>query len=190
MGKEKKEYAPTLKDIEAFESVTTMYSSNTSYGKVVYNLKNPDNKVPITKKEMESVLYRLDADYLGFLKNSDEKNVAAKKVYTYLLKRYTLNIMQKNEDIEDYSLKNIICSIGEVDRETRDASINEWPQEKKDAILLKIEEKITKLDETQDNNNYYGIIIFLLILATFLIASALLTGSPFTAFSILGSWLK
>ncbi len=41
-----------------------------------------------------------------------------------------------------------------------------------------------------DNNHRTLVFIFFLLLAALLISSAILTGSPFTAFSILGSWLK
>jgi len=66
-------------------------------------------------------------------------------------------------------------------------------------LLEANEKQLTKkifdeLAEWLDSNPQMGpmnvIIVFVLFLAVFLIASALLTGSPFTAFSILGSWLK
>ncbi len=44
--------------------------------------------------------------------------------------------------------------------------------------------------ESQKNARNMALLFFLVLIASLLLSSAILTGSPFTAFSILGSWLK
>ncbi len=65
-----------------------------------------------------------------------------------------------------------------------------------DSIIEETGIKKNKKDkqERHDNkdklNPLFVVFLFLIIISAFLITSAILTGSPFTAFSLLGSWLK